>query len=62
MEHSPSSETNSHSTSQEIPCPSWDSKFHYYVHRSLPLVSILNPHPHALFVEYPFQYYPSIYT
>jgi hypothetical protein len=33
---------NSHSASQEIPQLLWNQNIHYRVHKSLPLVSILN--------------------
>jgi hypothetical protein len=42
MEQSPS-DANSHSTSQETALLLWNQKVHYCVHKSQPLVHILNP-------------------
>jgi len=39
---SPSWEANNHLASQEIPCLLWNPKIHYHVHKSPPLVPILN--------------------
>jgi hypothetical protein len=42
MKQSPSWEANSHSAIQEILCLLWGPNFHYRVHQSPPLVSILS--------------------
>jgi hypothetical protein len=42
MQQSPSWEANSHSASQDIPHLLWNQKFHYCVHKSLPLVPVLS--------------------
>jgi len=42
LKQSSSSEANSHSTSQDIPCLLWKPKVHYRVHRSPPLIPNLN--------------------
>jgi hypothetical protein len=53
MEHSPSSEANSHSASQESLCLVWNLKVHYSVHNGLPPVFILNQvHPVHIFPPY----------
>jgi hypothetical protein len=44
MEQSPSSEANSHSASQEIPCILWNPKVLYPVNKSLPI-----PIPYVMF-------------
>jgi len=52
-EWSPSWEANSHSASQEIPHIVWNPKLHYRVHKSRPLVLILNQlHPVYTFPHY----------
>jgi len=53
MSVSPSWDDNSHSASQKIPCLLWNSKVHYHVHKSLPLVSILN-HKHSVHTSLPY--------
>jgi hypothetical protein len=40
IEQSPPSKANCHSTSQKIPCLIWNQKFHYCVHKSLPLIPL----------------------
>jgi hypothetical protein len=53
------SEANSHSASQEIPHLLWNSKTHYYVHNSPPLIPILSQmHPAHTFPSY----HPKIYS
>jgi hypothetical protein len=53
MEQSPSGEANSCSPSQEIPHLSWNPKVHSHVHKSLPLVPVLNQiHPVHTFLPY----------
>jgi len=42
MDQSPSSDANSRSASQEIPCLLWNLKVYYCVHRGLLLVRTLN--------------------
>jgi len=42
MQHSPSLENGSSSASQEIPCLLPNSKVHYHIHNSLPLVPVLS--------------------
>jgi len=42
MEQSPSWDANSRSASQEIICLQWNTKVHYCVHKSPPVVTILS--------------------
>jgi hypothetical protein len=60
MEQSPSWEANSHWANQESPFPLlWNPKFHYHVHRSPPLGSLLSQmHPVLKFHCFPQTSYP----
>jgi hypothetical protein len=59
MEQTSSLEANSHSASQEIPRLLWHPKVHYHVHKSLPLVPVLN---HMLPVHTFSNYFPNIHS
>jgi hypothetical protein len=61
MDQSPSSEANSHSASQEIPCLLQNRKVHYRIHEVAPLVPILSQlHPVHTFPSRSFKIQPNI--
>jgi hypothetical protein len=62
MDQSPCWEANSHSSSQEIPRPSWNPKAYYHVRKSPPLLSILRHMGAAHSIQTYYTKNPPIYA